>query len=92
METGEGLRMLTPSGAVLSGKDAAGRLMAGLRAREILVVLAGYSRGSYAVAWAMRLAGARMAAFAEAAVLDRPVAGARAPAGTSLSSARITGT
>ncbi len=28
----------------------------------------------------MRLMGARMAAFAEAAVLDRPVAGARAPA------------
>ena len=53
METGEGLRLLTASGAVLSGRDAAGRLMAGLRAREIPVMLAGYSRGSYAVAWAM---------------------------------------
>ena len=53
METGEGLRLLTPSGAVLAGQDAAGRLMAGLRAKEIPVVLAGYSRGSYAVAWAM---------------------------------------
>ncbi len=53
METGEGLRMLIPSGALLVGKNAAGHLMAGLRAREIPVVLAGYSRGSYAVAWAM---------------------------------------
>jgi hypothetical protein len=53
METGDGLRLLTPSGAMLAGHDAAGRLMAGLRATEIPVVLAGYSRGSYAVAWAM---------------------------------------
>jgi len=41
------------SGGVLAGKEAAGRLMAGMRATEIPVVLAGYSRGSYAVAWAM---------------------------------------
>jgi len=47
------LRRLTPSGAVLAGKEAAGRLMAGLRATETPVVLAGYSRGSYATAWAM---------------------------------------
>ena len=53
MEHGDGLRLLTPSGGVLSGRDAAGRLMAGLKATEIPVVLAGYSRGSYAVAWAM---------------------------------------
>ena len=53
METGDGLRLLTPAGELLSGHDAAGRLMAGLRATEIPVVLAGYSRGSYAVAWAM---------------------------------------
>ncbi len=53
MESGEGLRLLTPSGAVLAGREAAGRLMAGLRATEIPVVLAGYSRGSYATAWAM---------------------------------------
>ncbi len=53
METGDGLRLLTPSGEVLAGRDAAGRLMAGMRATEIPVVLAGYSRGSYATAWAM---------------------------------------
>ena len=53
MESGEGLRLLTPGGEVLAGPAAAGRLMAGLKATEIPVVLAGYSRGSYAVAWAM---------------------------------------
>ena len=53
MESGDGLRLLTPSGEVLVGKEAAGRLMAGMRATEMPVVLAGYSRGSYAVAWAM---------------------------------------
>ena len=53
MESGDGLRLLAPSGEVLAGKAAAGRLMAGLRAAEMPVVLAGYSRGSYAVAWAM---------------------------------------
>ncbi len=54
MQSGDGLRLLTPAGAVLAGPQAAGKLMAGLSAREIPVVLAGYSRGSYAVAWAMQ--------------------------------------
>ncbi len=53
MESGDGLRLLTPAGQVLAGHDAAGRLMAGMKATEIPVVLAGYSRGSYATAWAM---------------------------------------
>jgi pimeloyl-ACP methyl ester carboxylesterase len=53
METGEGLRLLTPSGEVLSGAQAAGKLLAGRKAREIPVVIGGYSRGSYATAWAM---------------------------------------
>lgn len=53
MESGEGLRILTPQGEVLSGPAAGGRLMAGMKAREIPVVLGGYSRGSYATAWAM---------------------------------------
>ena len=53
VETGEGLRLLAPSSEVLAGPGAAGRLMAGLKATEIPVMLAGYSRGSYAVAWAM---------------------------------------
>ncbi len=53
MEGGNGLRLLMPVSEVLAGKDATGRLMAGMRAVEIPVVLASYSRGSYAVAWAM---------------------------------------
>lgn len=54
MQSGEGLRLLTAGGEVLAGKAAGGRLMAGVKATEIPVVLAGYSRGSYAVAWAMQ--------------------------------------
>ncbi len=54
MESGDGLRLLTPSGEVLAGRDASGKLMAGMQAADIPVVLAGYSRGSYAVAWAMQ--------------------------------------
>lgn len=54
MQNGEGLRLVTPGGEVLAGQAAAGKLMAGMAARQIPVVLAGYSRGSYAVAWAMQ--------------------------------------
>ncbi len=54
MESGHGLRMLTPSGEVLTGDAASGKLMAGMKAAEIPVILAGYSRGSYATAWAMQ--------------------------------------
>ena len=54
MQSGDGLRLLTPTGDVLAGPAAAGKLMAGMAATEIPVVLAGYSRGSYAVAWAMQ--------------------------------------
>jgi len=53
LETGEGARLLSPGGEVLSGASARGRLLAGQRATEIPVVLGGYSRGSYATAWAM---------------------------------------
>jgi pimeloyl-ACP methyl ester carboxylesterase len=54
METGEGLRLLTPAGEELAQRAAAGRLMSGMKATEIPVVLMGYSRGSYATAWAMQ--------------------------------------
>lgn len=53
MESGDGLRILTPDGQLLAGDATRGRLLAGLRAREIPIVIAGYSRGSYATAWAM---------------------------------------
>lgn len=54
MQSGDGLRVLTPTGEVLAGPAARGRLMAGMSATDIPVVLAGYSRGSCAVAWAMQ--------------------------------------
>lgn len=73
MASGEGLRLLTPAGDVLAGKDAAGRLMAGLKATEIPVVLAGYSRGSYATAWAMHKN------FVEDCNRDLPDGGCRPP-------------
>jgi len=38
---------------VLAGKDTAGRLVAGMRAMDTPVVLAGYSRGACATARAM---------------------------------------
>ncbi len=53
LEHGRGLRMLTPTGAVLQGDAAAGRLLAGRKASEIPLLLLGYSRGSMATGWAM---------------------------------------
>jgi hypothetical protein len=53
METGSGMRLLTPSGQLLEGPGARGRLMAGMRAREIPLLLFGYSRGSMTTGWAM---------------------------------------
>ena len=53
LDTGEGFRALLPSGEVLSGKAAANAVLAGARAREMPVVVGGYSRGSYATAFFM---------------------------------------
>lgn len=53
LESGEGLRMLTPGGDLLEGRAAGGRLLAGQGMAGIPIVLAGYSRGSYTTAWAM---------------------------------------
>ena len=53
METGRGMRVLTPSGGLLAGEAAGGRLMAGMGAREIPLLLVGASRGSMTTGWAM---------------------------------------
>jgi len=53
MENGRGMRLLTTRGEVLEGPAAGGRLMAGMKAREIPMLLMGYSRGSMATGWAM---------------------------------------
>jgi len=53
LETGTGMRLLTPTGAVLEGSAARGRLLAGKKAKEIPVLLGGPSQGSMATVWAM---------------------------------------
>lgn len=53
MESGQGLRVLRPDGQLLEGSAAAGKLMAGMKARQIPLLLLGYSRGSMATGWAM---------------------------------------
>ena len=66
MQDGRGLRLLTPRGELLEGAAAGGRLMAGLTARQIPLLLLGYSRGSMATGWAMTKN------FAEACSYDLP--------------------
>lgn len=53
MEHGRGMRVLTPRGELLEGSAAAGKLMAGMKARQIPLLLMGYSRGSMSTGWAM---------------------------------------
>lgn len=51
--SGAGLRVLTPAGETLVGTAAADALLGNARMADLPVVLGGYSRGSYATAWAM---------------------------------------
>lgn len=53
LESGEGLRVLTPNGQLLAGAAAGGKLLAGRKAGDIPIVLGGNSRGSMSTAWAM---------------------------------------
>ena len=53
METGSGMRLLTPGGQLLEGPASAGRLLGGMKSRQIPLLLLGYSRGSMATGWAM---------------------------------------
>jgi pimeloyl-ACP methyl ester carboxylesterase len=53
LESGRGMRMLTPSGQLLESSAAGGRLLAGMKANRIPIILGGYSRGSMSTAWAM---------------------------------------
>jgi len=53
MENGSGMRLLTPAGQVLEGPPAGGKLMAGMKARQIPLLFLGYSRGSMTTGWAM---------------------------------------
>jgi hypothetical protein len=53
MERGVGMRLLSPDGRVREGEAAGGQLMAGQKARQIPLLLLGYSRGSMTTGWAM---------------------------------------
>lgn len=53
LEHGRGMRLLTSRGELLEGASAGGRLLAGMTARQIPLLLLGYSRGSMATGWAM---------------------------------------
>ena len=53
LESGRGVRMLTPTGQMLEGNAAGGKLLAGMKSTAIPIVLAGNSRGSMSTAWAM---------------------------------------
>jgi len=53
LESGEGVRALSPSGQVLEGTALRGRLLAGMKAKQIPVIFGGSSQGSITTAWAM---------------------------------------
>ena len=65
-DSGQGLRLLTPTGQELEGPAAGGRLLGGMKSTAIPVLLAGYSRGSMSTSWAMTKN------FAQACSFDMP--------------------
>ncbi len=75
LESGRGMRMLTPLGQLIEGSAAGGRLMAAMKARQIPILLGGYSRGSMSTAWAMTKN------FVESCSYDMPVVTCAPPKG-----------
>lgn len=53
LETGEGVRAVSPSGELLEGAAVRGRFLAGLKAKQVPVIFGGVSQGSIATSWAM---------------------------------------
>lgn len=53
LETGDGVRAVTPSGELIEGKAVRGRFLAGMKAKQIPVIFGGPSQGSMATSWAM---------------------------------------
>jgi pimeloyl-ACP methyl ester carboxylesterase len=53
LETGDGVRLLSPTGELIEGRAAGRRLLAGRPAKEIPVLLGGPSQGSMTTVWAM---------------------------------------
>ncbi|MFC4314504.1 hypothetical protein ACFPN2_35890 [Steroidobacter flavus] len=53
LETGEGVRALSPSGVLIEGTAVRGRFLAGMKAKQIPVLIGGSSQGSITTIWAM---------------------------------------
>jgi hypothetical protein len=53
LESGDGVRALSPSGQLLEGRAVRGRFLAGMKAKQIPVIFGGSSQGSITTAWAM---------------------------------------
>lgn len=53
LETGAGVRALSPSGELLEGAAVRGRFLAGMKAKQIPVIFGGPSQGSMTTSWAM---------------------------------------
>jgi pimeloyl-ACP methyl ester carboxylesterase len=75
LDSGNGLRLLTPEGETHEGEAAARLLLDGASAHEVPVVVGGYSRGSYATQWFMQKN------FVENCNFDIPDAPCEAPVG-----------
>ena len=75
MEHGRGMRVLMADGQLLEGPAAGGKLMAGMAARQIPLLLLGYSRGSMTTGWAMTKN------YAGGCAYDMPVVTCSAPKG-----------
>jgi len=54
LESGNGLRILAPTGELLVVEKAAGKLLRGKQAKSIPVIIGGPSQGSMVTAWAMQ--------------------------------------
>jgi len=54
LESGNGLRMLTPTGELLEGEQAVGKLLRGEQAKSVPLIIGGASQGSMVTAWAMQ--------------------------------------
>lgn len=51
--TGVGVRVVSPSGELIEGAAVRGRFLAGMKAKQIPVILGGSSQGSITTSWAM---------------------------------------
>ena len=83
MESGRGMRILTPEGELLEGGAAAGRLLYGYTARTLPVFVSGASQGCMVTCWAMHKN------FVGSCDFERPDAISRGPYGYNIQAALL---